>query len=253
MRWVSASELLDRLLDLEKDVLYREPALDATSRIGRVSGSVPVLLSAPHGAIHTRGGQLKEEEEFTAALACYVAHVTDANALYARRQSPTDPNFYREVPYKGQLSAIADEVPLRFVLDLHGMAPDRPVGLALGTMEGESCPDHRGRILEYLRAQGFRSDAPFPDRLDVDQTFTAIGVGEQETITSFVSQRLGVPAAQVELHPLLRVVERREDASLPRPFCGDPNRISRVVQALVHMVEEFGARAVATDSALGDG
>lgn len=240
------SDLLERLLELEADVLYQEPAPDVASRIGRVSGPVPVLLSAPHGAVHTRRGQAKEEEEFTAAIACHVADMTGAHALYARRRSPTDPNWYRGVPYKKRLREMLEETGLRFVLDLHGMAPDRSVGLALGTMKGESCPEQRDRILEHLKARGFRPDAPFPDRLDVDVTFTGIGVREQETITSFVSQRLGIPAAQLELHPLLRVVERREDASLPGPFHGDPDCISRIVEALVHLVEDFGAGATAS-------
>jgi hypothetical protein len=133
--------LLGRLVELEGDVLYQEPPSEGGRGIGSVRGTVPVLLSAPHGAVHTRRGEPKEEEEFTAAMACLVAELTDAHALYARRRSPTDPNWY-------------------------------------------------------------------PD----------------------------VPSAQLELHPSLRVVERREDATLPRPFHGDRERIRRMVEALVDIV-----------------
>jgi hypothetical protein len=143
------------------------------------------------------------------------------------------------VPYKRRLRGIVRQAGVRFVFDIHGTAPDRPFGIALGTMEGRSCPEQRDAIIRQLEACGFRRDAAFPDRLDVDRTFTARGVGEQETITHFVSQHLGVPAAQIELHPLLRVVERREDATLPRPFHGDPGRIERVIQALVRLVESL--------------
>lgn len=226
-------DLSDRLMALEADVRYREPADDERSRIGYLPGSAPVILSAPHSAVHTRRGQAKEEEEFTAALACLVSDLTGAHALYARRRSPTDPNWYPDVPYKRRLQRVVEQADARFVFDIHGMAPDRAIGIALGTMEGRSCPDHRDEIVRQLEACGFRTDAPFPDRLDVDETFTAQGLREQETVTAFASQRLGVPAAQIELHPLLRVVERREDASLPRPYHGDPERIARVVEALV--------------------
>ena len=224
---------------------YREPAEDVDGRIGRVAGPVPVLLSAPHGAIHTRRGEQKEEEEYTAALVCRAAELSGANALYARRRSPTDPNWYRDVPYKRRLEALAEELDLRFLIDVHGTAPDRPFGMALGTMEGRSCPEERDGILAVLqkhgfRPDGFRPDAPFPDRLDVDETFTGIGLEGQQTITAYASEELGVPAAQIELHPLLRVVERREDASLPRPFHGDPARIERVIKVLVALVASFG-------------
>lgn len=219
---------------------YREPAEDADGRIGYVAGPVPVLLSAPHAAVHTRRGHWKEEEEFTAALVCRAAELSGANALYARRRFPTDPNWNRGVPYKRRMKGIADELELAFVIDVHGTAPDRPFGVSLGTMEGRSCPRERDRILTVLGSHGFRREGAFPDRLDVDDTFTGIGVEGQETVTAYASQELGVPAAQLELHPLLRVVERREDASLPRPFYGDPERIERVLEVLVALVEVLG-------------
>jgi len=226
-----------RLVALEADVRYREPAEDEAARIGVVPGSVPVVLSAPHGAVHTRQGRAKEEEEYTAALAMLVAALTGAHALYARRRSSTDPNWYAEVPYKERLRQIVEEEKVRFVFDLHGMAPHRSIGIALGTMKGRSCPEQRDEIVRLLEASGFRQDAAFPNRLDVDRTFTARGLGEQETVTRFASQCLGVPAAQIELHPSLRVVERREDASLPKPYRGDVGGIACIVQALVLLVQ----------------
>ena len=230
---------------------YQEPPENGQPRLGQLPGDTPVLLSAPHAAVHSRQGETKEEEEFTAALARLVAGLTDAHALYTRRWSPTDPNWYRDVPYKRRVRHLVNEDGIRFVLDLHGAAPDRPFGLALGTMEGGSCPEQRGDIIRRLEAQGFRPGAAFPDRLDVDETFTARGLDGQETITSFVSGRLGVPAAQIELHPLLRVVERRPDATLPGPFHGDPERIERVVQALVAVVERVAAVATPLSAQTG--
>ncbi len=233
------SNVLERLVELEADVLYQEPPAEGERRIGRVKGTTPVLLSAPHGAVHTRRGEPKEEEEFTAALACLVAELTDAHALTLRRRSPTDPNWERDVPYKRLLRRIVARERIAFVLDIHGTAPDRDFGVALGTMKGRSCPQHREMIIRRLEDHGFRregDDLDDRDRLDVDGTFTAGGLKEQETVTRFAWERLGVPSAQLELHPSLRVVERREDATLPRPFHGDPERIRRVVAALVEIV-----------------
>jgi hypothetical protein len=229
-------DLLGRLVELEADVLYQEPAGEGERRVGFLRGTMPVLLSAPHGAVHTRRGERKEEEEFTAAMACLVAELTDAHALYARRRSPTDPNWYRDVPYKRRLRRILAQDGVGFVLDLHGVAPSRDLGVALGTMKGRSCPGQRGMIVRLLEDHGFRRQADHLDYLDVDETFTAGGLSDQETVTAFAWDTLGVPSAQLELHPDLRVVERREDATLPRPFHGDPQRIRRIVQALVDIV-----------------
>jgi hypothetical protein len=234
-------DLLGRLVELEADVLYREPAGEEEPRIGFVPGTTPILLSAPHGAIHTRRGAPKEEEEFTAAMACLVAGLTDAHALYARRRSPTDPNWYRDVPYKRHLGRIVAQNGIEFVLDIHGTAPSRDFGVALGTMRGRSCPGQRGLIVRLLENHGFRRQADHLDYLDVDETFTAGRLSKQETITAFSWDILGIPSAQLELHPGLRVVERREDATLPRPFHADPQRIRCTVQALVDIVRAFSS------------
>lgn len=234
--------LLARLVDLEADVLYREPPGEGEDRIGALYGNRPVVFSAPHGAVHTRHGGPKEEEEFTAAMVCLVAELAGAHALYARRRLPTDPNWERGVPYKGWLREIVARHKIELVLDLHGMAPERDLGIALGTLRGESCPGYRDGIIDVLSDHGFRSDdgrlggCDRLDHLDVDETFTGAGVGGQETITSFTWRELGVPCAQLELHPALRVVERREDATLPRPYRGDAERIRRVVDALCEIV-----------------
>jgi hypothetical protein len=237
--------VLERLVALEADVRYREPAAKGVPRMGCVVGSTPVLLSAPHSAVHTRRGEPKEEEEFTAALARLVAELTDAHALYVRRRSPSDPNWDADVPYKRELRRMVMEGGVRFVLDTHGMAPHRRFGIALGTMNGESCPAHRDTIIRILEGHGFRRRSSSLDRLDVDDTFTAEGLSGQETVTSFAWRVLGVPSAQLELHPSLRVVERREDATLPRPFHGDPDRIRRVVRALVHLVSSLSSQEAA--------
>lgn len=229
--------LLERLVELEGDVRYREPPADGKARIGLVPGEIPVLLSAPHAALHTRSGRPKEEEEFTAAIACLVAELTGAHALYARRRSPTDPNWYPDVPYKRLLAQIAGDDGVEIVLDLHGMAPGRNMGIALGTLKGRSCPGHRDAVIRSFETRGFRRTGLDLGYLDIDQTFTGQGVSEQETITSFVWRTLGVACAQLELHPAVRVVERRQDATLPGPYQGDAGGIRRVLSALVDIVE----------------
>ncbi len=236
------SDPLGRLVELEADVRYQEPPAEVDRRIGSLRGALPVLLSAPHSAVHTRRGEPKEEEEFTAAMACLVAELTDAHALYARRRSPTDPGWYPDVPYKRRLGRIVARDGIQFVLDIHGMAPSRDLGIALGTMGGRSCPERRHVLVRRLEDHGFRREGEGLDRLDVDGTFTGQGVSGQETVTSYTWQKLGVPCAQLELHPGLRVVERREDATLPRPFHGDPERMRRTVRALVAIVGALSPR-----------
>jgi hypothetical protein len=130
------------------------------------------------------------------------------------------------------------EEKIGFVLDLHAAAPYRDFGIAVGTMGGESCPGYRERILLTLQQAGFDRDGRGVGRLDLDQTFTGRGLVGQETVTRFAWERLHVPAAQLELHPCLRVVARRADASCPRPYHGDRRLIEHTVHTLVELVRQ---------------
>ncbi len=229
---------MHRLAELEADVRYQELATGDEPEFRYEPGRIPVLLSAPHGAVHTRLGRLKEEDEYTAGLARLVAELTGAHGLYARRRSTADPNWDTDVPYKQRLRQIVEQAGIRFVLDLHGAAGRRDFGIALGTMQGASCPAQRDILIAILEQHGFSPTASGPDRLDVDHTFTGRGKKGQETIIGYAWGTLGVPAAQFELHPRLRVVARRQDATLAQSFHGDASRIEQTINALVAIVRE---------------
>jgi hypothetical protein len=222
--------LAARLSELEADVRYQEPG---EPELGYAAGRLPVLLSAPHGAVHTRNGLPKEEDEYTAAFARLVAEMTGSHALYARRRSAQDPNWDVAAAYKDRLAEVVRRCSIQFVLDLHGASEDKPFGLALGTMYGASCPVQRRLILEVLRRAGYSEQGEGLSRLDVDHTFAAAGNG---TVTRFASTVLQVPAAQLEINARLRVVERRLDASLRQPLRGDPAAIAHLVRTLAALV-----------------
>lgn len=233
------ADWLDRLVEFETDILYKTVPNEGEQDFGYSFGRLPIVLSAPHAAAHRRNGAIKPEDDYTSGLARLVAELTGAHALYLRRRSAVDANFDAGVPYKQFLQEVVHRNRIRFVLDLHGASAYRDFGLALGTLNGESCPDERPLILSVLQRFGFQEDAPWLSRLDLDDTFTAAGAGNQETITRFVSERLRVPAAQLELNAYLRVVRRRPDASERDPFCGDPGAIERTIAMLVDLVREL--------------
>ncbi|MCK4963221.1 MAG: hypothetical protein KAS19_12070 [Anaerolineales bacterium] len=230
-------DLLRRLTELEADVRYQEFAKEGDRGFAYVPSGIPVLLSAPHGAVHTRLGNLKQEDEYTTGFARLIAEKTNAHLIYTRRKLDTDPNWNPDVPYKRLLRQVIEKEAIRFVLDIHGCAEHRDFGIALGTMNGESCPQRREVIIRVFEAHGFFQNAENPHcRFDVDRRFTAVGLEGQETITRFVWESLGVPAAQFEIHPSLRIVERRSDATEPQPFHGVPEMIEAVTQAFIDLV-----------------
>ncbi len=229
--------LLRQLVEFESGVQYQVLA-KGREEFSYLPGRIPILISAPHGAVHMRGGRPKQEDEYTSGFARVVGEFSNAHVIYSHHMSRTDPNWYPNVPYKQRLQQILEEEEIRFVLDIHGVAEHRTFGIAIGTMRGESCPRHLGIIIQHLSSHGFKGDAQEPlRRVDVDHAFTAVGLRGQETITRFVWQKHRVPVAQFELHPLLRIVERRPDATERQPFQGNPEMIEAAIRAFVSLVK----------------
>lgn len=236
------SRLLNRLIELEAEIAYALPPDRGEVEFLYQPGSIPLLLSAPHGAVHTRKGVRKDEDEYTAAIARLVAEETRAHVIYAHRKSGTDPNCDPGVPYKLTMQQIVETARIAFVMDIHGSSPTRPFGLALGTISGVSCPDYRHLILDSLRQSGFTEESSGLDRLDVDQAFPAAGGVKRETITRYAWKKLGVQAAQFEINSDLRIVRRKPDASAQEPFEGDPEQIMKTVRAFIHLVQALTER-----------
>jgi hypothetical protein len=222
----------------ESQVRYRDDPPLGQAAFRYLPGTRPVLISAPHGALHWRHGGWKGEDEYTAALAHVLAGQTGAHALYTIRRIRPDPNFEDDSDYKRALARLLREHHILLVLDLHGARRRRDFGLELGTMGGFTCPDYEATIIRHIEWQGFvRNHRRSLDRLWVNQLFK--GGARQRTVTRFVWQQCGVNAAQIEINAHLRVVRRKPDATLypdEPDFAADPVRLRRAINALVRIV-----------------
>lgn len=231
-----ADDLIRELVELEKDVKYQEYAGEGESEYCHIAGSLPILISAPHGAAHTRD-RYKEEDEYTAGLARLVGEKTGAHVLYARRKSKTDPNADLNAPYKKSLEQIIREHSIKFVVDLHGANPERNFGVAIGTMHGKSCSEKdRQTIISVFTKHGISEKGNRLFRLDNDNKLPAEGDNNREPITKFC-HRISVSAAQLEINAHLRIPSRRKDAfHHNEPFSGEPELITILVNALTEIV-----------------
>jgi len=226
------SSLIQRLIEYERDIQYGIQPPPGQPTFVYEAGSLPVILSAPHGAVCRRNGSDKAEDEYTAGFARLLAALTGAHVIYTRYRSESDPNYDADVPYKLTLQQVVEQQKIGFVLDLHGAKEDKPFGLALGTMRAISCPDHRALIIDTLSQAGFRADAVGLERLDVDRAFPAAGGNGVETITGFSWLKLNTPAAQLEINAHLRIAHRKDDASQAEKFAGDLKGIQNLLLTL---------------------
>lgn len=234
------AEIITQLIELENDVRYQEFASKTEPEYLYIAGKVPVLISAPHGAVHTRDGKLKDEDEYTAGIARLLGERTNGHVLYSRRKSVTDPNADSQAPYKKDLQEIISKNKIKFVIDLHGANEKRTFGIALGTLHGKSCTkEERQIIIKEFEDFGFSKKKTGLFRLDIDNEFPAVGNKKRVPITRFLHE-LHVSAAQIELNGYLRIPKRREDATNSNvPFEGNKEMIGKAIAALSAIIFSF--------------
>jgi hypothetical protein len=230
--------MLNRLLELEAAVAHTTLPPDGVRPFTYQTGTLPILVSAPHATAHQRCQRIKKEEGFTGAIAQFLAETMGVQALFSHYRSLDDPNWDRQSPYKECLQEIVQTEGIRFVLDLHGMSNRHKIGLALGTMNGRSCPDYESLILQTVQRQFQQASQASV------KTFTELhwdhfvlnhsrftGGLTSHTITRFASQELQVPALQIELCSAVRVVAKR-------PFhTGQPEAVQQTLKWLQDLVE----------------
>ncbi|MEW6667377.1 MAG: hypothetical protein AB1512_19405 [Thermodesulfobacteriota bacterium] len=173
-------------------------------------GTIPVLLSAPHGARHYRTGESrwKGEDEYTASIAIRLGELTGAHVVYVKNRAPEDPNHDVRSAYEDFVEKIVKEHGILFLIDLHGADEARPFKIDVGILEEEtersSCPTFKKTIEECF--SGFQGNL-------FNQRFPARGSG---TITHFARKKLGIEAAQFEINARYRIVERKPDSTCAR-------------------------------------
>ena len=239
--------MLQQLMRLEAAVSYLQPPPAGLPPFRYRPGRLPFLISAPHGAAHRRNGRYKPEDEYTVAIARYMARATGAHLLYTCYRSETDPNWHPDAPYKRYLRRLIQQHDIRFVLDLHGMSNRHNIGLVLGTINGRSCPRQEPLIIDTLKRAGFRQttrqQAKKLAKLQWQQFIVnhpryAGGI-KSHTVTRYVSQQLGVAAAQVELTASVRIVIRGRHRQWRHRFRGHPQGIETTVRTLITIVEHI--------------
>ena len=206
-----------------------------------------MLVSAPHGAAHWRNGRFKKEDGFTSAIARFVAQQTGAHVLYTLHQSQDDPNWNKVSPYKSRLAQLVKQHRLRFVLDIHGMSNRHKFGLAVGTINGRSCPTLQPLILSIIHQHGFTAISEqatkrllrlHADRYVLNHSRFA-GGSVSHTVTRFVTEKTNAEAAQIEICSSLRVIHEKSKFGI---FKGNMDGIKTAVSTLIAIINQIAGQ-----------
>lgn len=253
--------LLDELQRLDQQFKYRQKNTNAGNWFNTKKGKLPVILSAPHACMHQRNGEYKQPEEYTGAIALYLANICDCHAIYTRYQSDEDPNWQTDGEYKNAIAEIAENNTINLLIDIHGMTNRYYMGAAIGTIRGKACQP--ATVVSHFTQAGFNlvtaenlplqlqgpanreaqvnmhgSDKYWRNMVVDHPRFTG-GVVNQ-TVTRYASEQLGLKAVQIELASIVRVVCSPANDEWPYEYRGDEAAINCTVNALQELVHDAG-------------
>ena len=87
------------------------------------SGTLPIIISAPHTYRHFREGRVKEAERGAGVIAMALGDMKGTHWMVKAREDGDDPNYSADSPYKKALAAYMTENGVRYLIDLHELAP----------------------------------------------------------------------------------------------------------------------------------
>jgi hypothetical protein len=205
-------KMLPKMLEDIRQIEYKEIKYDVESAdyYGFIKGTIPILISAPHGAPHyrTREARWKGEDEYTSSLAIKLGQLTGAYVIYVRNKTGEDPNNDPISKYKSAIAKAVKEHNIKFLMDLHGSDEGRPFKVDIGIINEEtaksSCPTFKETIQQAF--SGFEARI-------FNKKFCA---NDPCTLTFFARNELGIEGAQVEINARYRIVERKPDSTKAR-------------------------------------
>lgn len=111
----------DEILGLEADFANNEyfgTNVWTEEKYRVLSGSVPVLLSAPHAVNQIRGEDVRDAEKFTGAFVRYLCNATSSFGIF-QLFTHADPNNDEDHNYKNAVINLINAYNIKLLIDVH--------------------------------------------------------------------------------------------------------------------------------------
>lgn len=165
-------------------------------------GAGQVLFSAPHAVLQTRNGQIKSAERYTGMLCRLLHQRYGLPCIYKSRHLDDDANHDVKSLYRDALCSFAAQNRIRYVLDLHQLAPSRPMALCIGTGHGQNLGSalHLPGLVRHIFEQAGLTPVTMDDPFAASKAYTV----------SATAAAHGFAALQLEINTRL-VLENTPD------------------------------------------
>ncbi|MFG6120064.1 hypothetical protein [Thalassobacillus sp. B23F22_16] len=157
------------------------------------SGTVPIIVSAPHSVPQLRKGNLKQGEYRTGVLAIQLHEDLGCFSMYKTRNNGDDANFDETCEYKEALIETIKHNQIELLIDLHIMSPKREADIELGTGHGENISYNTYLIERCINS--FKENGI--ENIIVDENFPA---SYPHTVSATIARECNIPCIQVEMN-----------------------------------------------------
>ena len=111
----------DEILALESDFSnnsYYGTNVWTEEKYRVISGTNPVLLSAPHAVNQFRGEDVRDAEKYTGAITRFISRATNSFAIF-QMFTHQDPNTDEESMYKNAVINLIESYNIKMLIDIH--------------------------------------------------------------------------------------------------------------------------------------
>lgn len=161
-----------------------------------LTGTCPVMISAPHSVFQTRNGERKPAEPYTGALAKMLHNELSCPVICKTRNLKDDANYDKNSPYKNDLAKYVQQNGIKCVIDLHQLSHSRNVMIDIGTNRMKNLNNNWELLNIILEAFSKRNLGI----LQIDEPFAASG---EYTVSAFISSSCDIPCVQLEINSRL--------------------------------------------------
>lgn len=163
-----------------------------------ISGTVPILFSAPHAVKQIRNGNVKEEDRLTGTIVEYLCKKTNANGIVRTYNCCDDPNYENvgnSLRYKQIILNIIKQNNIKLLIDIHACKDKYGFDFELGTNSGKNIN------YDNMYLNIFKEELTKIGKTVIDKKFTA---KRPTTVSSFINQNSGIQCIQIEISKKFR-------------------------------------------------
>lgn len=165
-----------------------------------INGNNNILLSAPHGVSQVRLGKPKHSEIGSLTTALFLQKHTDSFLIAKTKNNCDDANFDEKSRYKENLINLIKQHKIKYLIDIHGLAPNRECDINLGTHLGKNIISNVD-LLDDLQQRLFDNNFI----VSIDQPYMA----GSHTLSGSINNQFNIWTLQIEIN--CSITNRKEN------------------------------------------